>query len=39
MLLFKEKDAAAKKITKKKSLWFRTFIFHFAWRAKLHAEF
>ena len=28
-----------KKITKKKSRWFRTLIFHFAWRAKLHAEF
>ena len=39
MLLFKEKDAATKKTTKKKFLWFRTFIFHLAWRAKLHAEF
>ena len=39
MLLFKEKDAAAKKNYQKKSRWFRTLIFHFAWRAKLHAEF
>ena len=39
MLLFKEKDAVAKKNCQKKSLRFRTFIFHFAWRAKFHAEF
>ena len=39
MPLFKEKDVVAKKNCQKKSLRFRTFIFHFAWRAKLHAEF
>ena len=39
MLLFKGKAIATKKIIKKKSQWFQTFTFHFAWRAKFHAEF